>query len=81
MLRMKHRCEICGGPTPAESPAWICSYECTYCSACRADLSECPNCGGELQPRPRRTTGGPEIVRRLPGRLGRRVRGRESGDQ
>jgi len=33
----------------------ICSYECTFCTDCGAALDRvCPNCGGELVPRPRR---------------------------
>jgi hypothetical protein len=55
-LLMKTACERCGSPLPHESPdARICSYECTYCSACATSMHlRCPNCGGELVPRPRR---------------------------
>jgi len=55
-LQMKTRCEKCGARLPAEGHAYICSYECTFCSAC-ADESQgkCPNCTGELVRRPRRT--------------------------
>jgi hypothetical protein len=32
----------------------ICSFECTFCSACAREVlqGECPNCGGELVRRP-----------------------------
>jgi acetyltransferase len=42
---------------PADSPlARICSFECTFCAPCVEGLlhGRCPNCGGELMPRPRR---------------------------
>jgi hypothetical protein len=34
----------------------ICSYECTFCSACAQGKLEgkCPNCGGVLERRPTR---------------------------
>jgi predicted GNAT family acetyltransferase len=41
----------------ADSPlARICSFECTFCASCAERLlhGRCPNCGGELRPRPRR---------------------------
>ena len=55
-LLMKSECERCDAPLPpAASDARICSYECTFCAKCTADMSgKCPNCGGELLPRPRR---------------------------
>ncbi|MBV8196573.1 MAG: DUF1272 domain-containing protein, partial [Candidatus Eremiobacteraeota bacterium] len=35
----------------------ICSFECTFCTACAETLRfVCPNCGGEQKPRPRRST-------------------------
>ncbi|PYK89361.1 MAG: hypothetical protein DME35_09005 [Verrucomicrobia bacterium] len=38
----------------ADGKAYICTYECTFCGECSASLnSVCPNCGGELVPRPR----------------------------
>jgi hypothetical protein len=32
----------------------ICSFECTFCSACAHEVlqGKCPNCGGELVRRP-----------------------------
>jgi hypothetical protein len=57
MLEMKPACERCATELGADSgDARICSYECTWCAPCAdGDLGgRCPNCGGELQPRPRR---------------------------
>ena len=35
--------------------AMICSYECTFCLDCAKLMRhQCPNCDGELVPRPRR---------------------------
>jgi hypothetical protein len=55
-LEMRERCERCGdGGVRPDGPAYICSYECTFCTACTEELRHgCPNCGGELVPRPRR---------------------------
>ncbi|MFC4671589.1 DUF1272 domain-containing protein [Seohaeicola nanhaiensis] len=54
MLELRPNCEICDRDLPPESEeAHICTYECTYCTTCAADLMNvCPNCGGNLQPRP-----------------------------
>ena len=54
-LEMRSTCEKCEKPLPADSAdARICSYECTFCADCADRMGKCPNCGGELQPRPRR---------------------------
>lgn len=54
-LEMRESCERCGAPLAADADARICSYECTFCPACADAMSAvCPNCGGELVPRPRR---------------------------
>jgi uncharacterized protein len=54
---MRAACERCERKLPAASPdARICSFECTFCAAC-ADTAlsgRCPNCGGNLAPRPMR---------------------------
>ena len=54
-LEMRTKCERCStalGPTDA---ACICSYECTFCVDCCAQMKNvCPNCGGELVARPKR---------------------------
>ena len=56
-LAMHPDCERCGRDLPPDSDdARICSFECTFCAAC-ADgplAGTCPNCAGNLQPRPRR---------------------------
>jgi hypothetical protein len=54
-LLMKPACERCHTALAHDGPAFICSYECTFCATCtEAMQSICPNCGGELVPRPRR---------------------------
>ena len=54
-LEMRESCERCAAPLPAGAEAFICSYECTFCGGCSAELEGvCPNCGGELVRRPRR---------------------------
>ena len=57
-LELRGGCERCGAALPPDGEAMICSYECTFCVAC-ADATEnvCPNCQGELVPRPRRRIG------------------------
>jgi hypothetical protein len=54
-LEMKAACEKCGVRLFPDGEAYICSYECTFCNLCSREMSAtCPNCGGELLPRPRR---------------------------
>ena len=54
-LEMRERCESCSRGLEPEGPAFICSYECTFCPACaEAMAAVCPNCRGELVARPRR---------------------------
>ena len=58
-LEMRTTCEKCQAPLDAGDLAFICSYECTFCPACTEAMSgTCPNCGGELVARPRRTAAG-----------------------
>jgi ribosomal protein S18 acetylase RimI-like enzyme len=57
VLELRPACECCDVDLPADSPlARICSFECTFCAPCAERLlrGRCPNCGGELVPRPRR---------------------------
>jgi hypothetical protein len=57
MLQMRPNCECCDGDLPPDSSrARICSFECTFCADCveRVLAGVCPNCGGDLVPRPRR---------------------------
>ncbi len=54
-LEMRQDCEKCRLALPADGIAMICSYECTFCERCTAEMKNvCPNCGGELVQRPRR---------------------------
>ena len=56
-LEMKPDCERCAVALGPDGSAFICSYECSFCSDCAQALERiCPNCGGELVPRPRRKT-------------------------
>ena len=57
MLELRPGCECCDRDLPpASADARICSFECTFCVACAEQKlgGRCPNCGGELVPRPRR---------------------------
>lgn len=54
-LEMKTACMKCKGVLEDPGEAWICSYECTFCTPCTTDMDHtCPNCGGELVRRPKR---------------------------
>jgi uncharacterized protein len=58
MLELRPSCEHCETPLdPSGDNARICTYECTFCSRCATWelLGICPNCGGELVTRPRRS--------------------------
>lgn len=55
MLALRPNCEHCGKDLPNTSTeAMICSFECTYCTACALELFKnvCPSCGGNFVPRP-----------------------------
>jgi hypothetical protein len=55
MLELRPSCENCNQALPPDSlDARICSYECTFCAACVANVlrNVCPNCGGGFVPRP-----------------------------
>ena len=57
MLQLRPSCECCDKDLlPDSTEARICSFECTFCASCAKALhgGKCPNCGGELLPRPRR---------------------------
>jgi hypothetical protein len=57
MLELRPNCECCDRELPPEADeARICSFECTFCVDCVDTVlgGRCPNCGGDLQPRPRR---------------------------
>ncbi|WP_137817085.1 DUF1272 domain-containing protein [Pseudomonas sp. 2FG] len=58
MLQLRPNCECCDRDLPPESDAaLICSFECTFCRDCSNQVLHgiCPNCGGELLTRPRRS--------------------------
>jgi len=55
-LEMRREHERCGAALEDGGIAFICSYECTFCAACASAMDyACPNCGGELVARPRRS--------------------------
>jgi len=66
LLEMRPDCERCGADLPPDSAgARICSFECTFCADCvDGPLGRtCPNCGGNLQPRPTRAA---HLLERFP---------------
>ena len=55
MLQIRPNCECCDKDLPPDSlEAVICTFECTYCASCADGVLRggCPNCGGNLTPRP-----------------------------
>ena len=55
MLALRPNCEVCDKDLPpAADDAYICSFECTFCGDCAKNRFGlvCPNCGGNLTPRP-----------------------------
>ncbi len=57
-LEMRSTCERCAAALEQDGEAVICSHECTFCVPCGEAMSHvCPNCGGELVPRPKRRAG------------------------
>ena len=74
MLEMRPCCECCGTDLdPTRPDAYVCSFECTFCTPCTHDVlhERCPNCGGDLVPRPTRSA---ELLRRHPASTERIVR-------
>lgn len=54
-LELRPNCEYCDVDLPpAATDAMICTFECTFCSACVETKlhNVCPNCGGGFAPRP-----------------------------
>ncbi len=78
MLKMKTRCERCASALPpASRDALICAYECTFCAACGTAMAHrCPNCAGDLLPRPPRLKTPLSVAIGL---IRRRLRGRVTG--
>ena len=57
MLEMKGECERCEKAVAKDGVAYICSFECTFCESCSAEMEFiCPNCTGRLVVRPERST-------------------------
>jgi hypothetical protein len=57
MLELRPNCECCDKDLPPDSiEARICTYECTFCADCVDGVLKgvCPNCGGNLDARPKR---------------------------
>ena len=55
MLEMRDSCERCSVSLGNTDSVLICNYECTFCVDCGRQMAErCPNCSGELVPRPKR---------------------------
>jgi hypothetical protein len=55
-LEMRTACERCGAQLETDGDAVICSHECTFCVTCAEAMDHvCPNCGGELVARPKRS--------------------------
>ena len=55
MLELRPNCECCDKDlAPDSTEAYICTFECTFCEACANDKlgGQCPNCGGNFEPRP-----------------------------
>ena len=55
MLELRPNCECCDADLPPDSAdARICTFECTFCRTCADEVlhGRCPNCGGNLVPRP-----------------------------
>ena len=58
MLELRPNCENCDRDLPPETnDAMICTFECTFCRKRVDEVFEgvCPNCGGNLEPRPIRS--------------------------
>jgi uncharacterized protein len=54
-LDLRPNCECCDKNLPPDSTdAMICSFECTFCRDCVDTILHgvCPNCDGNLAPRP-----------------------------
>lgn len=54
-LELRPNCEYCDiDLAPDSIDAWICTYECTFCTGCVEGVlaNVCPNCGGGFARRP-----------------------------
>ncbi|HZZ33749.1 MAG TPA: DUF1272 domain-containing protein [Phenylobacterium sp.] len=78
MLILKPNCECCDRDlAPDSREARICSFECTFCGDCAETrlAGSCPNCGGELVPRPIRPAA---LLARYPASTERVVKAHEA---
>ncbi|MCW2767321.1 MAG: hypothetical protein JWO11_3280 [Nocardioides sp.] len=60
VLELRPNCECCDRDLPPGSTdAMICTFECTWCRDCVDTVlgGRCPNCSGNLVPRPIRPAG------------------------
>ena len=74
MLELRPNCECCDKDLPPASPlAMICTFECTFCRDCAEGVltGRCPNCGGNLVPRPIRP---PAMLTRYPASTERKLK-------
>ncbi|MBI1210731.1 MAG: DUF1272 domain-containing protein [Alphaproteobacteria bacterium] len=74
MLEMRPNCECCDRDlSPSTGGAMICSFECTFCASCAKGVlqGKCPNCGGDLVPRPTRA---PMLLGKFPASTIRKVK-------
>ncbi|MGM8938771.1 DUF1272 domain-containing protein [Psychrobacter glaciei] len=74
MLELRPNCERCDKDLPPNATkAMICSFECTFCTSCAANVlnNYCPNCGGSLTSRPIRPT---SLLKQYPASLKRVVK-------
>lgn len=74
MLQLRPNCECCDRDlSPASDQAMICSFECTFCRHCAEQVlgGRCPNCGGNLVPRPIRPAA---ALKRFPASVERKIR-------
>ncbi|HSM95874.1 MAG TPA: DUF1272 domain-containing protein [Rhizomicrobium sp.] len=66
MLELRPNCECCDKDLPPDSAeARICTFECTFCADCATGMLKgvCPNCGGNMVPRPIRP---PQMLAKYP---------------
>ena len=74
MLEMRPNCECCDRDlSPSTVGTMICSFECTFCASCANGVlqGKCPNCGGDLVPRPTRAAA---LLGKFPGSTHRKVK-------
>ena len=79
MLELRPNCECCDrNLPPASSEALICTFECTFCADCAANVlkGRCPNCTGNLVTRPIRPA---HLLSRAPGSMKRVLKAESCG--